>query len=106
LLRALEDGHPLTRAQYQQLRRDPELAIGIDELRDRDLLIPLQRRAHRGEETIYGLAPWFHDVIGPALVFTGHESPASAEADRVVKALREAGYATDKPSDATSETRA
>jgi hypothetical protein len=92
LLRALEGGHHLTRTQYQELRRDPDLAVAIDELRDQDLLVPIQRRGARGEETIYGIAPWFLEVIGPALVFTGHETPSDAEAQRVVSALREAGY--------------
>jgi hypothetical protein len=92
LLRALEGGHHLTRTQYQELRRDPDLAVAIDELRDEDLLVPIQRRGTRGEETIYGIAPWFLEVIGPALVFTGHESPSDAEARRVMSALREAGY--------------
>jgi hypothetical protein len=41
LLRALEGGHHLTRTQYQRLRRDPDLAVAIDELRDEDLLVPL-----------------------------------------------------------------
>jgi hypothetical protein len=97
LLRALEGGHHLTRAQYQELRRDPDLAVAIDELRDQDLLIPLQRRGARGEETIYGIAPWFLEVIGPALVFTGHESPSDAEAQKVIAALRDVGYDADTP---------
>src|SRR6267143_1957013 len=92
LLRALEGGHHLTRAQYQELRRDSDLAVAIDELRDHDLLVPLQRRGARGEETIYGIAPWFQEVIGPALVFTGHESPSEADAQKVMSALREVGY--------------
>jgi hypothetical protein len=91
LLRALEAGRHLTRPQYQQLRRDPELAAALEELRDRDLLVPLQRKGSQGEETIYGLAPWFREVIGPALVFTGHETPSSSEADRVTRALEEVG---------------
>jgi hypothetical protein len=92
LLRALEGGHHLTRTQYQQLRRDPDLAVAVDELRDQDLLVPLQRRGARGEETIYGIAPWFQEVIGPALVFTGHESPSDTEAQKVMSALRGVGY--------------
>jgi hypothetical protein len=92
LLRALEGGHHLTRTQYQRLRQDPDLAVAVDELRDHDLLVPLQRRGARGEETIYGIAPWFLETIGPALVFTGHESPSDTEAQRVISALREVGY--------------
>ena len=95
LLQALEGGHHLTRTQYQHLRRDPDLAVAIDELRDQDLLVPIQRRGARGEETIYGIAPWFLEVIGPALVFTGHESPSEAEAQRVRSALREVGLDAD-----------
>src|SRR6267143_839123 len=95
LLRALEGGHHLTRTQYQRLRRDPDLAVAIDELRDQDLLVPLQRRGARGEETIYGIAPWFLEVIGPALVFTDHESPSDAEAQKVMSALRQVGYGVD-----------
>ena len=91
LLRALEGGRHLTRPQYRQLRRDPDLAAALDELRDQDLLVPLQRQGARGEETIYGLAPWFREVIGPALVFTGHETPSGSEADRVTRALEEVG---------------
>jgi hypothetical protein len=94
LLRALQGSHHLTRSQYQQLKSDPDLSLAIDELRDHDLLVPLQRRGPHGEETIYGLAPWFHDVIGPALVFTGHESPSTEEAERVMKALRDVGFVT------------
>jgi|SRR5438445_11100519 len=99
LLRALEGGRHLTRTQYQQLRRDPDLAVAVDELRDQDLLVPLQRRGPRGEETIYGIAPWFQEVIGPALVFTGHESPSSTEAQRVMSALRAVGHDADDPSE-------
>jgi hypothetical protein len=106
LLRALEGGHHLTRTQYQQLRRDPDLAVAVDELRDQDLVVPLQRRGPRGEETIYGLAPWFLEVIGPALVFTGHESPSGAEAQRVMSALRDVGYAADNPSQEATGRRA
>jgi hypothetical protein len=95
LLRALEGGHHLTRTQYLHLRRDPDLAVAVDELRDQDLLVPIQRRGARGEETIYGIAPWFLEVIGPALVFTGHESPSDAEAQKVMSALREVGYDVD-----------
>jgi hypothetical protein len=97
LLRALDGGHFLTRAQFQQLRQDPELAVAFDELRDRDLLMPFQRHGAKGAETVYGIAPWFHGVIGPALVFTDHEVPASPEAERVRAALRRAGYLTDEP---------
>jgi hypothetical protein len=96
LLRALQGSRHLNRTQYQQLRREPDLALAIDELRDHDLLVPLQRRGTHGEETIYGLAPWFHDVIGPALVFTGHETPASEEAQRVMQALRDVGFVADQ----------
>jgi hypothetical protein len=81
------------------LRRDPDVAVAIDELRDHDLLVPLQRRGAHGEETIYGIAPWFHDVIGPALVFTGHESPSEEEAERVMRALSEVGFVSDKSTD-------
>jgi hypothetical protein len=48
--------------------------------------------AANGEETVNWLSPWFHDVIGPVLVFTGHESPTSSEAQRVAAALRDVGY--------------
>jgi hypothetical protein len=97
LLRALQGGHFLTRAQYQHLRQDPDLAVAMDELRDRDLLMPFQRRGAKGEETVYGIAPWFHAVIGPALVFTDHETPSSPEAERIQTALRDVGYLTDSP---------
>jgi hypothetical protein len=104
LLRALEGGGHLTRTQYQHLRRDPELAVALDELRDQDLLVPLQRHGARGEETIYGIAPWFQEVIGPALVFTGHESPATMEAERVASLLREVGYMLESHPPQESET--
>jgi hypothetical protein len=100
LLRALEDGPYLTRAQYQQLRKDSALAIAIDELRDHDLLMPFQRRGAEGDETVYGPAPWFRDVIGPALVFTGHETPSTPEHQRVTAALREVGYPAEELSEA------
>ncbi len=74
LLRHLARGQPLTRDQYSRLKRDAELASAIDELRDRDILMPFQKRGPKGEETFYRIAPWFQDVIGPALVFTGHET--------------------------------
>lgn len=96
LLRALDHGPYLTRVQYQQLRKDPNLGIAIEELRDHDLLMPFQRRGADGDETVYGPAPWFRDVIGPALVFTGHEAPSSAEHQRAAAALREVGYLTDE----------
>jgi hypothetical protein len=100
LLRALQEaGSHLSRSQYQQLRRDPELALALDELRDHDMLMPLQRRGKHGEETVYGLAPWFHDVLGPALVFTRHETPSAPEAQRVLNALREVGYPTQQAAD-------
>ena len=35
---------------------DPELAPALDELRDRDLLVPFQHRGARGEDTVYGLS--------------------------------------------------
>jgi hypothetical protein len=95
LLRELQGGHVLTRSQYQQLRNDPELAIALDELRDRDLLMPFQRRGAKGEETVYGIAPWFHGVIGPALVFTDHEVPSGPEAEHVRTALRDVGFLSD-----------
>ncbi|MEA3218518.1 MAG: hypothetical protein QOJ19_4674 [Acidimicrobiia bacterium] len=97
LLRALlQGGAHLTRSQYQELRRDPELAIALDELRDQDVLMPFQRRGKHGDETVYGLAPWFHDVLGPALVFTRHETPSMPEAQRVARALTEVGYRTNE----------
>ncbi|MDQ1493306.1 MAG: hypothetical protein QOJ23_5820 [Actinomycetota bacterium] len=99
LLRALDAGPYLTRTQYQQLRKDAEVAIAIDELRDHDLLMPLQRRGPGGDETVYGLAPWFREVIGPALVFTGHETPSVPESQRLAAALREVGYVTDEMSE-------
>jgi hypothetical protein len=101
VLRELQGGHLLTRAQYQQLRQDPELAIALDELRDRDLLMPFQRRGAKGEETVYGIAPWFRGVIGPALVLTEHEAPGP-EAERVRTALREVGYLSDAPHDTSA----
>jgi hypothetical protein len=91
ILRTLSDGRRLTRSQYQQLRQDPELALALEELRDADLLMPFQRKGRNGDETIYGLAPWFQDVIGPALVFTDHETPSAPEAERVEAALGDAG---------------
>lgn len=100
MLRELQGGHLLTRSQYQQLRNDPELAVALDELRDRDLLMPFQRRGAKGEETVYGIAPWFHSVIGPALVFTDHETPSPPEAERILAALRDVGYPTDPSHDA------
>jgi hypothetical protein len=90
LLRVLETGTHLTRGQYRQLRKEEDIALALDELRDRDLLVPLQHRGPQGEETVYALAPWFRDVVGPALVFTGHETPTT-EADRVASALRAVG---------------
>lgn len=106
LLRALGGGHHLTRTQYQRLRRDPDLAVAIDELRDQDLLVPLQRRGARGDETIYGIAPWFLEVIGAALVFTGHETPSEAEAQEVRSSLREAGFDVDDLSEQGDERQA
>jgi hypothetical protein len=97
LLRALADGRHLSRAEYQQLRQDPEMALALDELRDSDLLIPFQRRGRNGEETIYGLAPWFSEVVGPALVFTDHETPSTPEAERVAAALGPAGQSEVTP---------
>jgi hypothetical protein len=94
-LRCLESGEHLTRSQYRQLRQDAELAMALDELRDRDLLIPFPQRGAHGGETVYGLAPWFRNLIGPALVFTGHESPSTAESERVMLALRAIGYGYD-----------
>ncbi|HEV7685771.1 MAG TPA: hypothetical protein VGQ80_04325 [Acidimicrobiia bacterium] len=99
LLRALDAGPYLTRTQYQQLRKDAEVAIAIDELRDHDLLMPLRRRGPGGDETVYGLAPWFREVIGPALVFTGHETPSVPESQRLAAALREVGYVSDEMSE-------
>jgi hypothetical protein len=99
LLRALEGGPSLTRGQYQQLRRDPQLALAIDELRDGELLMPFQHRDANGEETVYGITPWLRDMIGPALVFTDHEAPSSTEAQYVRRALQEAGYPVDELSE-------
>jgi hypothetical protein len=70
--------------------------MAIEELRDHDLLMPFQRRGAEGDETVYGLAPWFREVIGPALVFTGHETPSLHESQRVTAALREIGYLTEQ----------
>jgi hypothetical protein len=103
LLRALEGSHHLTRTQYQLLKRDSDLAIALDELRDQDILMPLQGHGHHGEETVYGLAPWFHRVIGPALVFTGHETPSSPEGRRVTAALNAVGYLADEASNTARE---
>ena len=85
----------LTRDQYRRLKGDPELAAAIDELRDRDILMPFQKRGPRGEETFYRVAPWFQDVIGPALVFTGHETASSAESERIADKLREIDAASE-----------
>jgi hypothetical protein len=90
LLRYLERGQHLTRDQYRQLRRDPEMAAALDELRDRDLLLPFQSRDAPGD-TVYGLAPWFRAVAGPALVFTGHETPSVPESQELRSALRQVG---------------
>jgi hypothetical protein len=97
LLRALTDEHAhLTRAQYKRLRANPGLKLALEELRARDLVVPLAGRNESDEEeTVYWLAPWFHDVIGPALVFTGHERPTDNEAAHVHAALREVGYFDD-----------
>jgi hypothetical protein len=95
-LRVLAEGPNLTRNQYQQLRQDADLALALEELRDHDLLMPFQRKGSNGDSTVYGLAPWFRDVVGPALVFTGHETPANPESQRVVAALRDAGYPVDQ----------
>jgi hypothetical protein len=92
LLRAFERGPRLTRAQYQGLRRDDEISAALDELRDSGILIAFQHDATDTHETVYGVAPWFRDVIGPALVFTGHESPSALEAQRVTKSLRDVGH--------------
>lgn len=102
LLRAFDHGPNMTRDQYQQLRKDPNLAIAIEELRDHDLLMPFQRRGAEGDQTVYGVAPWFRDVIGPALVFTGHEAPSSTEHQRAAAALREVGYLTDQLSESVA----
>jgi hypothetical protein len=104
LLRSLASGRPLTRAQYRQLRQDPDLAVALDELRDQDLLMPFQR-GPKGEQTAYGLAPWFHDVIGPALVFTDHESPVRPEADRVMEALGAVGYPVEQLADRSQDAK-
>jgi hypothetical protein len=40
-------------------------------------------------------------VIGPALVFTGHESPPSEEAQRVRSALLDVGYEIDQDNEIT-----
>src|SRR5207237_8542544 len=86
--------------------RAPSLAVASAELRDRVLLVPLQRRGARGDETIYGIAPWFLEVIGAALVFTGHETPSEAEAQEVRSSLREAGFDVDDLSEQEDEQRA
>jgi hypothetical protein len=88
LLRVLENGTHISRSQYRQLRHDEEVAAALDELRDEDLLVPVQRRGSQGEETYYGLAPWFREVVGPALVFTGHETPSGPDSERIADALR------------------
>jgi hypothetical protein len=95
LLRHFDGGQALTRDQYRRLKGDPELAAAIDELRDRDILMPFQKRGPRGEETFYRIAPWFQDVIGPALVFTGHETASSAESERIADKLREIDAASE-----------
>jgi hypothetical protein len=104
LLRYLERGQHLTRHHYRELRRDPELATALDELRDRDLLVPLQHRGARGEDTVYGLAPWFRAIVGPALVFTGHETPSLPESQEVEAALRQTGAIPETVSDGSSTT--
>jgi hypothetical protein len=87
ILRVLDEGLCLRRSQYQSLKADPELALALEELRDHDLLIPFHRRGPKADETVYGLAPWFVGVTGPALVFTGHETPSTTVAERVRTAL-------------------
>ena len=104
LLRYLERGQHLTRHHYRDLRRDPELATALDELRDRDLLVPFQHRGAHGEDTVYGLAPWFRAVVGPALVFTGHETPSRPESQEVETALRQTGALPETVSDGSSTT--
>jgi hypothetical protein len=106
LLRHLDRGAPLTREQYRRLKRDPELAAALDELRDRDVLMPFQQRGSRGEETLYRIAPWFQDVIGPALVFTGHETELSAESERISEKLGEVGAMVKPANSATSHNAA
>ncbi len=51
--------------------------------------MPFQKRGPKGEETFYRIAPWFQDVIGPALVFTGHETASGPESERIADKLRE-----------------
>jgi hypothetical protein len=104
-LRHLDRGQPLTRDQFRRLKRDPELAAAIDELRDRDVLMPFQKRGPGGEETFYRIAPWFQDVIGPALVFTGHETASTAESGRVTEKLREID-ASSEPVTSTASYKA
>ncbi len=104
LLRYLERGQHLTRHHYRELQRDPELATALDELRDRDLLVPFQHRGAHGEDTVYGLAPWFRTVVGPALVFTGHETPSLPESQEVETALRQMGAIPETVNDGSSTT--
>jgi hypothetical protein len=106
LLRRLERGQHFTRDDYRELRRDPELATALDELRDRDLLVPFHHRGAHGEDTVYGLAPWFQAVVGPALVFTGHETPWLPESQEDETALRQMGDIPETISDGSSTTHA
>jgi hypothetical protein len=102
LVRYLERGQHLTRQHCWELRRDPELATALDELRDRDLLVPFQHRGAHREDAVYGLAPWFRAVVGPALVFTGHETPSLPESQEVETALRHTGAIPETVSDGSS----
>jgi hypothetical protein len=94
LLRALVNSRHLTRVQYRRLSENPEMAEALEELRERQILVPLQGHGKEGKGVVYWLSPWFADVVGPALVFTGHETPSAAEADRIEKALVEYNTAT------------
>lgn len=105
-LRHLDRGAPLTREQYRRLKSDPELAAALDELRDRDILMPFQQRGSKGEETLYHIAPWFQDVIGPALVFTGHETALSAESERIAEKLAEVDAMVGPVNSATTHNTA
>ena len=90
LLRALLRTRHLTRAQYHRLREDPEMAEALDELRERQILVPLEGHTGKGGKTggvVYSLSPWISDVVGPALVFTGHETPSPEETERIQNAL-------------------
>jgi hypothetical protein len=82
----------MTREQYKTLREDPEMHEALTELRRGSLILALSPY----DETsgpVYWLAPWYHDVIGPALVFTGNETPSASEQEFVNRLFDEVGYA-------------